>query len=321
MTKITGPKDEELEGVYAGIAPSESLADVASFMVEVKSTLTGGPSDATARGHLSAIAAEARKVSATRPLPANQEVFAAGPTTWRKFMDKMIATLAKGAAGVLAASMSMMGLAYAGVDLPGQSAERALEAVTGVTLPNQGDEATSVDDAVRAVVESDADKGCEFGQAVAAAASQNAKGARDGDSEACSAEGDSEAKGSRATGTEKSAKGRATAAEKSAAGKAAATTNSGGRSDAGADNAATGEAEAAERSEGAADSGAGNASEGESTAGENSGGASEGGRPEGAGDAGDAGDDEAAGGPSNADAGSDAAPDAGAPEEIPSGRP
>lgn len=317
MTRITGPKDEELEGVYAGVAPTESLEEVAAFMLEVKSTLSDGPSDATAREHLSGIVAEARKSPTTRPLPANQDVFPAGPTTWRKVMDRMIATLAKGAAGVLAASMSMMGLAYAGVDLPGQSAERALEAVTGVSLPNQGDEASSVDDAVKAVVDGETEKGCEYGQAVAAAASQNAKGDRPADGGECSADDSAaEAKGSRATGTEKSAKGRATAAEKSANGRAAATEHSDGRSDAGADNAAAGEASGAERSEGAGGAGAENASRGESTAGEHSGGDSEGGRPEGAGQAGD---DEAAGGPSNADAGSEAAAEAGPPEEI--GRP
>jgi len=77
-------------------------------------------------------------------------------------------------AGAVAASLSTMGLAYAGVDLPGTAAERAFERV-GIHLPNQTPEGSgkSVAGDVRAVIENADERNCEFGRAVSEAASQN----------------------------------------------------------------------------------------------------------------------------------------------------
>ena len=194
-------------------------------------------------------------------------------------MDRTISLALKGAAGVLAASMSMMGLAYAGVNLPGQAAAQALEAVTGVELPNQDGEENgkSVAEDVKAVVESDMEKGCEFGQAVASAASQNARGERSDEDRCTETDGEDTApRGSKATGDEKSAQGRATAGERSQGASDAAADNAARGSDrasAGAGNAPTGESEddgeddggmsgretAGERSSGASTGGASNA--------------------------------------------------------------
>lgn len=281
MAKILGAQDEELDGVYAGSAPTESLAEVASFMLEVRSTLSGGPSDDIAGAHVAAMVVESKKVPTTRPLSATQEA-PAGPTRWRKVMDRTISTALKGAAGLLAASMSMMGLAYAGVDLPGQAAAQALESVTGVELPNQDGHEGSVAEDVKAVIESDLETGCEFGQAVAAAASQNAEAEPGEENDPCS-----KGEKGKATGEERSAAGRATASEKSAAGRATATERSEGAADAGDGNAGTGSERAAAGagnagSEGStadddtSDDAAGGAS-GRSTASEHSGGASDGG--------------------------------------------
>jgi len=190
-------------------------------------------------------------------------------------MDRTISTVLKAGAGVLAASMSMMGLAYAGVDLPGQAAANAIEAVTGVDLPNQSDSGKSVAEDVKTVVESDMERGCEFGQTVAAAASQNAQGEGPGSEDACTEgeEGSGEPQGSKATGDAKSAEGRATATEKS-----------GGASDGGADNASTGtgKATAEDKSSGAGTDGTDDddddtedAADGQGTATDRSGGASE----------------------------------------------
>ncbi len=69
----------------------------------------------------------------------------------------------------------MVGLAYAGVDLPGQAAEQAFEAVTNLELPNQGPEVdSSVSDDVRTVIDGDLE-GCELDQAVADAADANSE--------------------------------------------------------------------------------------------------------------------------------------------------
>ena len=125
-----------------------------------------------------------------------------------------------------------IGLAFAGVDLPGTAAEKALEKVSGLELPNQGTEGSgnSVNEDVKAVIDSDTEKGCEFGQAVAAEASQNRKGTGGSDTDPCAQGGGAssthESKGSKATGEEKSAEGRAKG-----------STNGGGSSDKGAGNA------------------------------------------------------------------------------------
>jgi hypothetical protein len=124
----------------------------------------------------------------------------------------------------------MAGLAYAGVDLPGTAAEKAVENVLRVELPNQArpeNPGKSVADEVHAVIEGTEDRGCEFGQAVAAAASANRRGEAPAKDDPCARDG-SEPNGSRATGEERSAEGRARASEAS-----------GGASDAGADNAGT----------------------------------------------------------------------------------
>ena len=289
MTNPFGPTDDQLDGVFAGVASVDELEEVAAFLLETKTACTEAPPEEVSTRHMAAILEQARQATGTRPL-IQKEVVVAERTMWRRAMERTMSTVLKGAAGVLAASVSMIGLAYAGVNLPGEAAANAIEAVTGVELPNQGDEGKSVADDVKAVVESDAEKGCEFGQAVAAAASQNAQGDRP-DEDRCAEDGadSDEARGSRATGAEKSAAGRAKAAEKSAAGQATATEKSGGASDSGADtasggaeNASTGKATAEEKSSG---SGAGGsdaggsdhsdgASDGLGTASEMSGGAS-----------------------------------------------
>jgi hypothetical protein len=166
-------------------------------------------------------------------------------------MDRTIGFALKAFAGTVAASASMVGLAYAGVDLPGQAAEKAIEAVSGLELPNQDGDQTvakdheqggkSVADDVRAVREGDL-KGCEFGQAVSDAADANRqdepKDEKDpcvrGDDEAV----DQEASDGRANAAEKS-KGRSEAKGSNAPGRTTASEKSNGASDAGADNADT----------------------------------------------------------------------------------
>lgn len=293
MTNPFGPTDDELDGVFAGVAPADSLEEVAAFMLEVKTTCSDAPREEVATRHIAAMVEQSRETAGARPL-IQEEVAPVDRTRWRKAVDKMIATALKGAAGVLAASMSMMGLAFAGVDLPGQAAASALEAVTGVELPNQGENENdkSVEEDVKAVIESDMEKGCEFGQTVAAAASRNANGDASGSEEEACTEADEEGgepQGSKATGDEKSAAGRAKASENSGGASDAGAANA----DAGADNAAagsdraddgesnasTGKATAEERSSGAGSDTEGDEGDtgGQGTASEQSGGASEGG--------------------------------------------
>jgi len=137
------------------------------------------------------------------------------------------------AAATAALLLSTIGLAYAGVDLPGTAAEKAVEKVLGVELPNQaaddsasdeahgksdedhgksdeaGDEENgkSVSDDVHDVKDSTEERGCEFGQAVSDAAGANRQGDEDNEKDPCDREDgeEHEPQGSRATGEEHSA--------------------------------------------------------------------------------------------------------------------
>lgn len=230
MGRFLRLSDEELSRLLAGEAGAcdEAFDEVASLLGEVRGTFAVSAPDEKARAlHLAAISETAQLTAekgnpVVRPAskvhgPVARQV--SGLPKWRRVMDWTKGFALKAFAGTIAASTSMMGLAYAGVDLPGQAAERAIEAVTGVELPNQGSDEEAIADETS--LEDDGSTA------------------------------EDEPKGSRATGEEKSAAGRAKAAEKSggrseargsdasAEGRATASEASEGASDAGADNAGT----------------------------------------------------------------------------------
>ncbi len=255
MGRFLRLSDEELSRLLAGEAGvrDEAFEGVVSLLGEVREVFAAtAPADETRELHLAAIA-EASRLAAdkgnpvARPVskvhgPADLQV--SGLPKWRRVMDKTIGLALKAVAATVAASMSMVGLAYAGVDLPGQAAERALEAVTGLELPNQGSEQDdSVADEVRSVLDGDLE-GCELGQAVADAVDANRQDGAEATTDPCE-----QGENGKATGEEKSAAGRAKAVEKSA-----------GRSESGGSEAATeGRETATDKSSGASDSGADNA--------------------------------------------------------------
>lgn len=245
MRELDNPGDKNLL--------EEAPPEVAWLLAEMKTVATVPIAPVTAERQVLSLAVEAdRLASGVGERAVSHRAPVAERSMWRSFLDKNMPRLARAVAAVVAASSSMIGLAYAGVDLPGQAAARALEAVSGLDLPNQDDDSgASVAEDVKAVVDSDAEKGCAFGQAVAAAAGQNRKGTGGSDTDPCagsSGEDAGEPEGSHATGEAASAEGRAKAAEASE-----------GASDAGAGNSAEGRATAGENSGGASDAGAGNA--------------------------------------------------------------
>lgn len=256
MARIWRLSEEDVERVLAGKNPrDESLDGVVGLVQDVRAHFSG-PVDPRTRAH--DLAVLAREASHLRD--GSKEPSDVRPTsTWRQILDRTRWVAVRGAAATVAASLSMIGLAYAGVDLPGQAAEQALERVTGLELPNQGGEvpdqaASSVADDVRDVIENSTATGCEFGQEVAAAASQNAEGETGPAEDPCTKADAAEAQGSRATGVEKSAEGRATAEEKSAEGQ---TT--------GDEAASSGRATGSEKSGGTSGDAGGNADEADGT--------------------------------------------------------
>ena len=261
MARLSELSDRDLDRLFAGGSTGSALSDrLEAVLGAARTALTHAPNEVARRRHLAVVLEAARDLASVEQTRAPAPV----PTPespWRKVMRRSLSVGLRLSAALSAALLSMAGLAYAGVDLPGNAAEKAVENVLRVELPNQegpDNAGKSVADEVHAVIESSEDRGCEFGQAVAAAASANRQDDSPDKDDPCTRD-DPEPNGSRATGEERSAEGRARASEAS-----------GGRSDAGADNAGThddfGRATAEEASSGeqgngssASDAGADNA--------------------------------------------------------------
>jgi hypothetical protein len=221
MARIRRQSDEEVDLMLAGGSPGEEDLDELVALLREAEDHFGGPAPAGRRAQdLAILALEASHLRDRAQAPSVVRT----PRSWREILDRTRSIALRGAAAVAAASLSMIGLAYAGVDLPGQASETALEKVTGLELPNQtgGDEVEvtqggkSVADDVKAFIESTDLTGCEFGQGVAEIASQNAQAETGPKEDPCSKAGSAE--GDEATGEDESAAGRTTAAEVSAEG-------------------------------------------------------------------------------------------------------
>ena len=228
MGRFLRLSDEELARLLAGEAGAadEAFDEVTTFLADVRRTYaTTPPNDQTRARHVAALGATARLAAENgNPVagPARNDLGSVGQIPGRPMgrtiMENARSVLLKGAVGVLAVSLSTVGMAYAGVDLPGTAAERAIEAVTGVDLPNQAEGQSqepdkSVNDEVRAVHDRNLE-GCEHGQAVAAAASANREGDGGSDNDPCDKNNNGSSTAT-SNGKDKSAKGRARAAEAS----------------------------------------------------------------------------------------------------------
>jgi hypothetical protein len=231
MARLSELSDRDLDRLFAGGSTGSALSDdLRAVLGAARTALAEAPNEVARQRHLSAVLEAARDLAlaeqtrAPAPVPAPVSV-------WRKVMHRSLSVALRLSVALGAATLSMAGLAYAGVDLPGNAAEKAVEKVLRVELPNQArpeNAGKSVADEVHAVIESSDDRGCEFGQAVAAAASANRQDESPAKDDPCTRDDSNGANGSRATGEERSAAGRARASEAS-----------GGASDAGADNAGT----------------------------------------------------------------------------------
>jgi hypothetical protein len=231
MARLRELSDRDLDRLFAagGSTGSALSDDLEAVLGAARAALDEAPNEAARERHLAVVWVAARDLASAEQTRAPAPV-PAPLSLWRKVMRRSLSVALKLSVALGAATLSMAGLAYAGVDLPGSAAENAVEKVLGVELPNQQrpeNAGKSVADDVHAVIEGSDDRGCEFGQAVAAAASANRQDESPAKDDPCTRD-DSTPNGSRATGEERSADGRARASEAS-----------GGASDAGADNAGT----------------------------------------------------------------------------------
>jgi hypothetical protein len=170
MRFFEGLSDEQVERILGGRVPvaGDDDLELARFIEDVREGAVRGPGAAARGAHLAAMA-EAARVSARDATPAPAAASAAVQPMWRKVMSRTVSFALKVTAAAGAGLLSMAGLAYAGMDLPGTSAEETVEKVLRVELPNQDG---SRSDDVHATQDSFGDeRGCEFGQAVAATAS------------------------------------------------------------------------------------------------------------------------------------------------------
>ena len=236
MGRISNLDDTQLDDLFAGQPTRGESAEIARHLAGARSQLVQAPSPAVRDRHLAAMAEAAR---IPRAVPAGSSA----PD--RRTAVRLRAAAVKLGAGATALSLSTAGLAYAGVDLPGRAAERAFE-VVGIHLPNQGTDkgavvpdeqvetssaGKSVAEDVKAVIEGSDLTGCDFGQGVAAAASQNRQNEGGSTEDRCAkgsaagATGAEERSGGKAKADEAPRGGKSTGDERSAAGKARAAEN------------------------------------------------------------------------------------------------
>lgn len=164
MRGYSQPSDPDIGRTLEGRENGTASDELAELLAGLKVACVQTPSTHVASAHLAAIAAEAAPLR----LAADAELESASrthrPTRRFRMTRKRIALLP---AAALAALLSTAGLAAAGVTMP--SAAKAPFSAVGIELPNQ-----SRSSAVHAVIDATppTDRGCAFGQSVAAAASQ-----------------------------------------------------------------------------------------------------------------------------------------------------
>lgn len=178
MGRFRDLSEADIDRIMAGRLPlddGDEFRDLAAGFAAYKA-IRSGVADQTAARHLAEVS-EASSVVARTPAPRVQAGRHA-TTGWRRALRLTRSLVAKLGIASAALALSIAGLAVAGVDLPGTTAEDTFEKV-GIELPNQdGDEThgKSAAERVHAAQDAATEKGCEFGRAVSAAASANNNG-------------------------------------------------------------------------------------------------------------------------------------------------
>lgn len=184
--------DRDIERMLSGVAPTgrPELDSLAAHLEEARRSLAKVPAASVQQRHIAAIVHESLSLTEKGELASSSASKAIGSAPQasglpkkRRVMDRTRSLALKLGVGVIAASLSMVGLAYAGVTLP-VPATTAFDKM-GLSLPNQAqgsDAATEASQpsalptaaahgqAVSALAKSGSG-GCSFGQSVAALAS------------------------------------------------------------------------------------------------------------------------------------------------------
>ncbi len=221
MRRLNSLSDRDIDRLFGGKAvASPEFDELAAHLRDTKTVWLRASEDLVQIGHVAEIGRTARHLAAEgHRSPSKIDEIKTTPrrSPWRRAASLAVKT----AAASLSASLSMIGLAYAGVDLPGTAAERAVEAVLGVELPNQehseaaGEGIGSGRSIGDFASDLSSERGCAFGQTVSELADARSEQSRQDEADgvgSCrqgSSRGD---RGDRSRGAESSAKGRRTAA-------------------------------------------------------------------------------------------------------------
>ncbi|MGI8775748.1 MAG: hypothetical protein ACR2KQ_12245 [Actinomycetota bacterium] len=223
MTRRKRITHDDAEALLSGRASDHP--EVAGVLEALHSGWSG-PSEDRGPQHMTAIhEAAVRHAHDGGPAATASPLATAAATSRRRLLlNRSRAVAFRLSSIVVALSAATMGLAHAGVDLPGNAAEKAFS-VVGIELPNQSSETSkSVAEDVRAAREG-TEPGCKRGRAVATAASQNRQDEPKDRKDPCTKDERSSengsARGGKATGEEKSSQGK----EKATTGKAEAEEN------------------------------------------------------------------------------------------------
>jgi hypothetical protein len=241
MGRRSRATDDELEELMSGTLDATSEERELADALRLTRRAIGPPDAATRHRHLAAILDAAGQLRSTRTSPQGVTAPTVSRRSWRVVRRGWSIAL-KLAASAMVASLSLVGLAFAQVDLPGTAAEDAVEAVLGVDLPNQ-----------------------EHGPADASDPSDPMTD----DAPEVIEEQEQEADGSNSNGRANSNKGRARAWEASDGASDAGSENAGTHNDAGQDRADEASRNGQEHRSDNASAGADNASEGAGNAGAN----------------------------------------------------
>ena len=128
MKPLADLNDAAVDRLFGG----SDLDEVAAFFAELKSALVSPPGSEVAERHVAAMTEAARTTDAASPARGVTVTAGRGRAPWRKILAPAV-NLAAVCVGLMSLTA---GLAYVGVDLPGQVAEKVFAAI-GVELPYQ----------------------------------------------------------------------------------------------------------------------------------------------------------------------------------------
>jgi len=139
--------EEDIDRLFDGTAPAgdDSLGDLARLLRRGRDAFLVAPDEHLEASHITAIVHTALETSVESLASPSRYVprQATGVALRTRMTRSARSFLLRFAAGTAASVLSVLGFAYAGIDLPGTALEETVEAILGIDLPNQGEDVGS----------------------------------------------------------------------------------------------------------------------------------------------------------------------------------